>query len=95
MARKKTAKFTYEGSSKPIKFLFLMGLIPIRWGAWMLLVSIVGFVFEIGHVDKAVFLLSGLVSLGMIVIGNIFVRLAQFLNWWDRGSVNSKIFKKL
>jgi len=94
MPRKKTVKFSYEGSSKPIKFFYLIGLININIGSLLLLTSVFFGFFNI-HIKQIPLDNWDLffISLGFVLIGNILVWITQFLNWWDRGSINSKIFR--
>lgn len=102
MPRRKTVKFTYEGSNKVIKFIYLIGLITLNFGATLFWVWIFYslYVFFIGfshqNLQGETFIELGLLSLIPIsvgIFGRIIVSIAQFFNWWDRGSINSKIFK--
>lgn len=48
------------------------------------------------NLNEQVFMEIGILMLIPITIGILgrsIVSIAQFLNWWDRGSINSKIFR--
>lgn len=96
---RKTVKFTYEGSSKFIKLIFLLGLIPYRIGGFVFLMSFIAFfpiyLFKFNSDAVAIDLIAMAVSLFLLILGRSIAAFAQFVNWMDRGSVNSKIFKKL
>lgn len=96
---RKTVKFAYEGSSKFIKLIFLCGLIPYRIGGFILVLcmSTILPVLFLNFSDdaKALELMATVFSLFLVVVGRSIAAFAQFINWMDRGSVNSKIFKKL
>lgn len=102
MPRKKTVKFTYEGSNKIIKFVYLIGMVLLNvsaaffsiWIFFSLYTFYNGFVNH--NLPEEMFIEFGLLSLIPIsvgILGRIVVSVAQFLNWWDRGSINSKIFR--
>lgn len=98
--RRKTVKFTYEGSSKFIKFIYLLGRIILNVGVLLFFVSMYfAFKYITGYMKPAdaemytnVFVIIS-PFIACVVVGNCLVWLAQFLNWWDRGSINSKIFR--
>jgi hypothetical protein len=96
---RKTVKFTYEGSSKFLKFVFLMGLIPYKIGSFIFPFSILAifpvYILEFSEAVKGLVILAIVGSLIFMIFGRILAGIAQFLNWADRGSVNSKIFKKI
>lgn len=98
----KTRKFTYEGSSKLIKFIYLIGMILLNISTFSFIIwsfySLYCFLSNLSNqnLNEQVFTEIGILMLIPITIGILgrsIVSIAQFLNWWDRGSINSKIFK--
>lgn len=103
MPRRKTVKFTYEGSSKPIKLIYIIGRTFLSIGSILFIGWIIytGLVFWNGYVEQNVTsdliveqTLLAVIPISFGIIGRSIVSIAQFFNWWDRGSVNSKIFRK-
>lgn len=96
----KTRKFTYEGSSKPIKIVYLVGLILFNYTNWLFVVLILlgmvnfGLFFtETGHFQWEIFFKFGIIFFVINTIGYYIIKIAQFMNWLDRGSINSEIFR--
>lgn len=96
----KTRKITFEGSSKPIKLVYLLGTILYNYTNWLFVVTIfVGFVdiwlffSHQWYIEHEIFYKIGILLFIFNSIGVFIIRTAQFLNWMDRGSINSKIFR--
>ena len=98
----KTRKFTYEGSNKLIKFIYLIGMFFLNIGAFSFIIwGFYAMYYFISHFAPQDFNEQVLVHIGTLLLipitigifGRSIVSVAQFLNWLDRGSINYKIFR--
>lgn len=109
MSKRKTVKFTYEGSNKFCKLIYLLGTIIAEFGNF---IGLVGFFYGLYFGYRSIFILNdpdkffnqdtliyGLMLFAAVIvleiIGNFIINISQLINWWDRGSVNTKITRNV
>lgn len=103
-----TKKFTYEGSNKFCKSIYLIGLGIAQIGMlfWIVtaLCSIYFLVdlffitrnFDVVNTDNLmIFGIAVGICFAFEILGTSIISLSQFINWWDRGSVNTKITRNV
>lgn len=100
----KTVKFTYEGSNKFCKIIYLIGLTIAKLGEFAWIIGVFYGIYSIftpetHDFEKENIAVLFIMLLGTYIItqivGNLIISLSQLINWWDRGSVNTKITRNL
>nr|QMP83448.1 MAG: hypothetical protein [Caudoviricetes sp.] len=102
-----TKKFTYEGSNKFCKSIYLLGLSVAQLGGLVFTLTVICAIYFFVDAffitknldiftDKLIFFGFGAVFfIATEILGNSLISLSQFINWWDRGSVNTKITRNV
>lgn len=100
----KTTKFTYEGSNKFCKSIYLIGTIIAEFGMWVWYISVFYGIYYVVTTPSSILQNTNIIGymvfvLGFIIItqivGTFIISISQFINWWDRGSVNTKITRNV
>lgn len=97
-----TKKFTYEGSNKFCKAIYLVGLGIAQLGTFVWILTVVCaiyFLVDAFFITKnldvikdniMIFFFSAAFCIAMEILGTSIISLSQFINWWDRGALIPK-----
>jgi hypothetical protein len=68
-----------EGSSKPVKVIWMIGRC-MTWVGCLILSTMFFIEYKYPY-------LTATTALGVVILGGIFIAVAKFMNFWDRGSI--------